>query len=163
MSYFSKLIPAGTPADNYTKYLETFVTEFLATVKPSEFNKILSTLPAQKSYRTLNREVRKACDQYCTDNKIMNHKEFQEKWFYEGVMLGRMTHGAKAPWMGNAASASKETKEKALQISIETVPTRNKGISYAIKSKTNKGYVPKSDDEWIRVKGGAYRKHTATA
>ncbi len=49
---------------------------------------------------TMNREVRRLCNQYMGDTDRMTNKEFQDTWFYEGVMIGRTTWGKNAPWIG---------------------------------------------------------------
>ena len=86
--------------DNYKKYTEKFITEFLPVIKDiNALHNILQPLLNLKSWRLLNREIRKACNQYCFDNNIMSLLDFQEKFFYEGVMLGRKTWGLKSEWI----------------------------------------------------------------
>ena len=93
------------PVDSYKKMLNKFEQDFLAlSVMMNEtrdtFEKIvMKAKTTSSSWRTMNREVRKACDQYCSDNGLMTHKEFQEKFFYEGIMNGRTTWGKNAPWL----------------------------------------------------------------
>ena len=87
--------------DSYKKMLDKFELEFLAfsLINHNIFESIVREAKRSNSWRTMNREVRKACDQYCTDENIMNHAQFQKKWFYESVMIGRTKWGKDAPWL----------------------------------------------------------------
>lgn len=90
------------PPDSYKKMLDKFEKEFMYFISIDEttFSNITNNAyRSANSWRTLNREVRKACNQYVFDKKIMTHKQFQDKWFYESIMLGRTKHGATAPWL----------------------------------------------------------------
>ena len=98
--YYNRLI-LDKPYDSYHGMLVKFRNEFLQLIGNdiTLFMKITKTAQQSSSWRTMNREVRKACDQYCSDNGLMTHKEFQEKFFYEGIMNGRTTWGKNAPWL----------------------------------------------------------------
>lgn len=90
--------------DSYKRMLDKFEKEFMCFmsnyIDKSTFENITANAyRSANSWRTLNREVRKACNQYVFDKKFMTHKQFQERFFYEGVMLGRTKHGATAPWL----------------------------------------------------------------
>ncbi len=90
--------------DSYKRMLDKFETEFLAMPICSRdiFEDIIRIAKTTSgSWRTMNREVRKACNIYVVKNCIMTNAEFQEKWFYEGVMVGRTTYGKNAPWAGS--------------------------------------------------------------
>ncbi len=87
--------------DSYKSMLDKFEKEFLPIINNNvaTFDKIaFKAVRNSTSWRTMNREVRKACDQHCADLDIMSHKEFQARFFYEGVMIGRTTWGKNAPW-----------------------------------------------------------------
>ena len=90
----------GTP-DNYKKYLDKFIAEFLPVIKNDKelFIEIIKPILVQKSWRKLNREVRYICNVYCYDNNIMSDFEFQTRWFYEQVMSHRSTWGLGSPWL----------------------------------------------------------------
>ena len=92
-----------TPS-NFTAYLNKFAEEFLPIINndKKKFKEIIEDVQL-KSWRFLNREVRKACDKYCSDNNLMTHADFQKRWFDEGTMIGRTTFGAKAPWLDEIA------------------------------------------------------------
>lgn len=95
-------VSSSIPSDTYGKYLGEFLEDIEKTIPNNKMLEIIQPLLDLKSWRLLNREVRKACNQYCYDNKIMTHAEFQEKYFYESVMLGRTMYGKNAPWIGEA-------------------------------------------------------------
>ena len=89
--------------DSYKKMLDKFEQEFLhetsGDINREIFESIVREAKRSNSWRTMNREVRKACDAYCAKQNIMHHMQFQEKFFYEGVMIGRTTWGKNAPWI----------------------------------------------------------------
>ncbi len=89
--------------DSYKSMLDKFEKEFMPHINDDRalFEKIvMKAKTTSNSWRTMNREVRKACNQYMGDTDRMTNKEFQETWFYEGVMVGRTTWGKSAPWIG---------------------------------------------------------------
>lgn len=152
MNYFKETFIKGAQPDNFTKYANLFAEQFLPIINndKKKFEEIIAGVE-HKNWRFFNREIRKACDQYCSDKKIMNHADFQTKWFYEGIMCGRITFGAKAAWTDGTApvkaAAQKATKPLPASTATQKAPVQNtKAFTY-----TNRG------DGWIRVKGGAYR------
>ena len=95
--------------DAYKRMLDKFETDFLmettGEINREVFEKIvMKAKTSSNSWRTMNREVRKACDAYCVEYDIMSHKDFQEKYFYEGVMNDRTTWGKNAPWINGKPS-----------------------------------------------------------
>ena len=86
--------------------LDKFEREFLPLIDNDKalFNKIISKAIASNSWRTMNREVRRACNQYMGDTDKMTNKAFQEMFFYESVMIGRTGIGSKAGWIGGLPS-----------------------------------------------------------
>lgn len=89
------------PPDSYKKMLDKFELEFMPFIYNDRnlFEIIVRKAKLSNSWRTMNREVRRACDQYMSDTDRMTNKQFQEKWFYEGVMQNRITWGKNAPWI----------------------------------------------------------------
>lgn len=87
--------------DVYKNMLDKFEKQFLPLINNSKqtFHEITKHINSESSWRVQNREVRKACNKYMFDNKLMSNQKFQEMFFYEGTMNGRTIHGAKAPWI----------------------------------------------------------------
>lgn len=134
------ILTSTLPEDNYKKYLDKFLVEFYPLIKDQKkFTGIVTPLLGSKSWRLLNRELRKACDQYCQDNGIMEHAKFQDKWFYEGTMLGRTTYGANAPWANNFLAKDAPTKN------IQTKASKNKA------EKKSQKFVWDMNIEWHRI------------
>lgn len=152
-TYFKDNFIKGAQPDNFTKYANLFAEQFLPVINndKKKFEEIIAGIE-HKSWRFFNREMRKACDQHCTDKKIMNHADFQTKWFYESVMLGRTGIGAKAAWADGTAptkTAAKKATEplKATTAAIKAPVQTTKAFTYTDRN-----------DGWVRVPGGAYRK-----
>lgn len=93
--------------DSYKKMLDKFEQEFLAL--PAMMNETRQTFEnivrdaknTSNSWRTMNREVRKACNVWIVENGWMTNADFQAQFFYEGTMIGRTTWGKNAPWAGD--------------------------------------------------------------
>lgn len=90
------------PIDSYYNMLVKFEKEFMPWIDNDvdKFASITIDALSSSSWRTMNREVRKACDRYMFTEKKMTHQKFQSMFFYESIMLGRVKHGANAPWIG---------------------------------------------------------------
>jgi hypothetical protein len=92
--------------DSYKGMLDKFEKEFLALpammseTRNTFENIVMKAKTSSSSWRTMNREVRKACNVWIVENGWMTNADFQAKFFYEGVMLGRTTWGKNAPWAG---------------------------------------------------------------
>ena len=124
-------IESSIPCDTYGQYLAKFLDEARSIISNDELIKIITPLLDLKSWRLLNREMRRACDQYCTDHNIMNHADYQAKFFYEGTMINRTMYGKNAPWVTdvqvkpqspkNSAQATPAVKEKARKIITEAL------------------------------------------
>lgn len=99
--------------DRYHEYLHKFLKEITAKIKPSILEKLVSKHLGASSWRNLNREIRKECDAYCAKHNIMTHEEFQSKWFYEGKMIGRTTHGRGADWEGQTGKVKESVQKSA--------------------------------------------------
>lgn len=97
---FPRNLLTQTP-DSYKSMLDKFEKEFLPLINNDTalFSKIVSKALASNSWRTMNREVRRLCNQYMSDTDKMSNKQFQDMFFYEGVMIGRTTWGKNAPWI----------------------------------------------------------------
>lgn len=109
-------VTSNIPVDTYGNYLNKFLQEVAPVINNTEaLRDIVKQHAGLKSWRLLNREVRRSCDQYCTDNGIMDHATYQAKFFYEGTMIGRTTYGKDAPW------ADGKTFIKVGQVSKPTV------------------------------------------
>lgn len=98
--------PGAQRPDAYKGMLEKFEREFLPLINNNKslFIQITHQAMQNNSWRTQNREVRKACNKYMFENGLMTNQRFQEMFFYEGPMNGRTTHGTKAPWIGGHPS-----------------------------------------------------------
>ena len=103
--YYSRII-LDKDFDSYHSMLCKFRKEFLPLIgnDVTLFMNITRTAETSNSWRTMNREVRKTCNQYMIDNNKMSNKQFQEMFFYESVMIGRITWGKNAPWIGGKPS-----------------------------------------------------------
>lgn len=92
--------------DTYKKMLDKFEKEFLALPFINGDISLFEVIAFQairksNSWRTMNREVRKACNFWTVQNFHMTNEQFQGMFFYESIMLGRVIHGAKAPWINS--------------------------------------------------------------
>lgn len=105
-------VKSSIQPDRYHEYLHKFLGEVSAKISPSILQKLVSKHLNASSWRNLNREVRKECDAYCAKHNIMTHEEFQSKWFYEGKMIGRATHGRGAEWV-DAKGQTRKVQEPA--------------------------------------------------
>lgn len=93
--------------DSYKSMLDKFEREFMPLINNDVvvFKKIINKAQSTStSWRTMNREVRKACNQYMGDTDKMSNKAFQEMFFYESIMIGRTTWGKNAPWISGKPS-----------------------------------------------------------
>jgi predicted SprT family Zn-dependent metalloprotease len=93
--------------DIYKTMLEKFQKDFLPLINNDLvlFEKIVAKAKNPKSsWRTMNREYRKSCNEYMKKTNKMTNKQFQDMFFYESIMLGRTTHGKNAPWIGGKPS-----------------------------------------------------------
>lgn len=100
-------VKSSIPADRYHEYLHKFLNEISDKIKPNVLEKLVSKHLGANSWRNLNREVRKECDMHCAKHNIMTHEQFQSKWFYEGKMIGRATHGRGAEWIDSKGQTNK--------------------------------------------------------
>ncbi len=150
-NYFKDNFIKNAQPDNFTKYANLFAEQFLPLINndKKKFEEIIQEVEP-KSWRYFNREIRKACDQYCTDNKLMNHADFQKKWFYESVMLGRTTHGAKAPWINETSEIKEITKALPKGKTVE-VDLADETIEEGRVTK-----FPYVKNGWMHLKDGAY-------
>lgn len=142
MSYFKDNFIKGAQPDNFTKYANLFAEQFLPLINndKNKFESIIGWIEL-KSWRYFNREMRKACDQYCTDKNIMDHAAFQLKWFYEGTMCGRTTYGAKAPWLDG----------KTQIVKISTAATVEQKPTKPSIAEKNKKYGWNTNVDWDRI------------
>lgn len=95
--------------DSYKGMLDKFEKEFLAlpammNETRQTFENIVANAKKSNSWRTMNREVRKACNAWIVKNGYMTNKAFQEMFFYEGVMIGRVKYGKEASWISKGAA-----------------------------------------------------------
>jgi len=139
-------VSSSMPSDNYSNYLGKFLEEVRSIIPNDQLLIIIKPLLGLKSWRLLNREMRRACDQYCTDNALMSHRDYQAKFFYEGTMIGRTTYGKDAPWVSVTATIEKPKEKKTIPTNTIKVP-----VTANIKNAVHTNSNPKMDDEWDRI------------
>lgn len=180
--YFSDDLIKGSNPDNYKKYLDKFADEFLPIINNDTtlFDTIISPFLKLKSWRLINREIRKACNIYVVENNLMLCSKFQERWFYESAMYLRTTWGKDAPWLyGKDILVPGDTVKEIEEVVYEVFGSEKPQVYSAKKPvvvpekkekkeeepvKKEKSTKVKTlgnwNDEWVRVPGGAYRKPT---
>lgn len=142
------LIPGAT--DNYKKYLDKFVDEFMPIINDEQaFEKIITPLLSLKSWRLINREVRKACNIYAVEKKLMSCADFQKKFFYEGTMYLRTTYGANAPWTDGTISPASSAK-----LTTRSIPSTDKADreNTNVKRSKGKGLDPNDPNDMVNIK-----------
>ncbi len=129
----------NAPIDSYGKMLQKFMGEIKAYIPEAELKSMANGIE-KKSWRFVNREMRKACNQYCADNDIMSLADFQAKWFYEGTMIGRTTWGKDAPWEKGTTTvkaAAKTTITKEVKKTSPAPKTATKKVDMADTVRVN--------------------------
>lgn len=100
----------------FVKRIETFFNGFT-----SEYRKnfdclggICENIKDSKTLRAFSNNLRRGANEYLVANNIATNAQFQAQFFYEGVMLGRVSHGLKAAWIdeNNETNVSKQKKSK---------------------------------------------------
>ena len=146
-------ITSDLTPDNYKKYLDIFISEFTPIIKDiKKLSGIIESLLESKSWRLLNREVRKACNIYVVQNKLMSCAEFQNKWFYESVMYMRAGIGAKAEWLDNTTPTVSKAIPKGKTITVDLTDS-----TIREEDKGTKTIYPYVKNGWMHYKDGAYR------
>ena len=138
------IITSSLPEDNYCKYTRKFIEEFTPVINNTDkLIELIQPLLNSKSWRLLNREIRRICNIYSHENKIMDVAVFQARWFYESIMYMRSDIGKNAPWVTdvqvkpqspkNSAQATPAVKEKARKIMTEALIPESieKGVKVA--------------------------------
>lgn len=129
-------VKSSMPIDNYGKYLNKFLDEIKGIISAEALLNTITPLLDLKSWRLLNREMRRACDQYCSDNNIMNHATYQAKFFYEGTMIGRTTYGKDAPWADGKSNSVTPVKKSSSGRLTTAEPKQTINNEKASKSKS---------------------------
>ena len=114
-------------------YLSKFIREY-AAILPGTMESRIKTIVTKlrenaglATFRTMNNTMRRSFD----DASILPHAKYQAKFFYEGKMIGRATHGANAP----LAPKVKEPKVKAEPVAKKATPAPKTPAAPAKKVK----------------------------
>ena len=167
--------------DNYQKYFEKFIFEFMPIIKDiNKLAELIKPLLNLKSWRKLNCETRRTCNIYVVENNLMLCSKFQECWFYETTMFLRTGIGKDASWVyGKDILVPGDTVKEIEEVVYEVFGSEKPQVYSAKKPvvvpekkekkeeepvKKEKSTKVKTlgnwNDEWVRVPGGAYRKPT---
>ena len=136
----------------FVKRIVTFLNDFLNVQKAPNQDELVSVLELLqfKSWRSYSNDLRRTFNKYMVRRQLMTNAEFQAKWFYEGTMEGRTTHGANAPWLDG-----QNVIKKTVPMTNEPVAAKNNEGKSVRASKSVTKYLTdlgnyELDKEWDR-------------